>query len=191
MTGFIRRGGYAATMTRVWPAVMALAVLLVLAACGGKKTAGTEPAPPPTTAPPATTAAPPAPTPLRVYLPPDGRVAPAGREVTQTQAVASAALRALIEGPTAEEGRAGLTSSIPAGTQLRGLSIAGGVATVDLSHEFESGGGSPSLTTRVAQVVYTLTQFPSVDRVAFRIDGAAVRAIGGRGVVVDPPVSPP
>lgn len=41
---------------------------------------------------------------------------------------------------------------------------------------------------RVAQVVATLTRFPTVDRVAFRIDGRPVEAIGGEGVVVDPPI---
>jgi germination protein M len=77
---------------------------------------------------------------------------------------------------------------IPTGTRLLGLSIAGGVATVDLSGEFESGGGSASMLGRVAQVVYTLTQFPSVQRVLFRLDGKPVSALGGEGVVVDPPV---
>jgi hypothetical protein len=41
---------------------------------------------------------------------------------------------------------------------------------------------------RVAQVVATLTRFPTIERVAFRIDGKPVDAIGGEGVVVDPPV---
>jgi hypothetical protein len=41
---------------------------------------------------------------------------------------------------------------------------------------------------RVAQVVHTLTQFPSIRRVRFAIDGEPVEAIGGEGVVVDPPV---
>jgi len=79
-------------------------------------------------------------------------------------------------------------SEIPGGTQLLGLSIAGGVATVDLSHDFESGGGSVSMLLRVAQVVFTLTQFPTVERVRFFLDGAPAAAIGGEGVVVDPPV---
>lgn len=42
---------------------------------------------------------------------------------------------------------------------------------------------------RVAQIVYTATQFPAVSRVAFRIDGAAVPTIGGEGVIVSPPVT--
>ncbi len=44
------------------------------------------------------------------------------------------------------------------------------------------------MALRVAQVVYTLTQFPTVARVAFRLDGEPVDAIGGEGVVVSPPV---
>ena len=41
---------------------------------------------------------------------------------------------------------------------------------------------------RVAQVVYTLTQFPTVRRVAFELDGEPADTIGGEGVVVSPPV---
>jgi len=41
---------------------------------------------------------------------------------------------------------------------------------------------------RVAQVVHTLTQFPTIERVRFRLNGVRVTSIGGEGVVVDPPV---
>lgn len=78
-------------------------------------------------------------------------------------------------------------TEIPAGTQLRDLAIADGVATVDLSSDFTSGGGAFSMRARVAQVVFTLTQFSSVEAVRFLIDGQPVEAIGGEGVVVDPP----
>lgn len=44
---------------------------------------------------------------------------------------------------------------------------------------------------RVAQVVATLTRFPTIRRVAFRIDGRPVEAVGGEGVSVDPPVGRP
>jgi len=44
------------------------------------------------------------------------------------------------------------------------------------------------MLTRVAQVVYKVTQFPAVQRVAFLLDGKPVSAIGGEGVV-DPPVT--
>jgi hypothetical protein len=91
-------------------------------------------------------------------------------------------MEALLAGPPV-----GLTTAIPDGTRLLGLSIADGVATVDLSGEFGSGGGSASVLARLAQVVYTLTQFPSVESVSFRLDGKPVSTLGGEGVVLDRP----
>jgi hypothetical protein len=40
------------------------------------------------------------------------------------------------------------------------------------------------MTERVAQVVFTLTRFPTVHRVSFRVDGRDVAALGGEGVDV-------
>ena len=81
----------------------------------------------------------------------------------------------------------GLATQIPAGTDLLGVDIADGIATVDLSGEFQSGGGSLSMRMRVAQVVYTLTQFPNVDGLLFEIDGEPVDSIGGEGIDVSSP----
>ena len=91
-------------------------------------------------------------------------------------------------GPTDAEESDGLVTAIPDGTTLLGVSVADGVATVDLSGTFDDGGGSASMLGRVAQVVATLTQFPTIERVAFRLDGEPVETIGGEGVVVDPPL---
>jgi hypothetical protein len=123
-----------------------------------------------------------------IYLMGGQKIAPVARRVRRTPGVAAAAMRALLRGPTAQERHAGYKSFIPSGTRLLGVDVAGGVATVDLTGRFESGGGSHSMTARVAQVVHTLTRFPSVERVAFRLDGRPAEAIGGEGVVVDPPV---
>lgn len=92
------------------------------------------------------------------------------------------AIEALLAGPTQPDAISGMVSMIPEGTELLDLDIADGTATVDLSSEFVSGGGSTSMQLRVAQVVFTLTQFPSVERVAFRIDGAEPEALGGEGL---------
>lgn len=123
-----------------------------------------------------------------IYMVRDERVSPVRRVAAQTAAPARAALGALLRGPTAAERRQGYSSAIPVRTGLRGVSLAGGVLTVDLGHQFESGGGSLSMLLRVAQVVHTATQFATVDRVAFRLDGRPVAAIGGEGVIVSPPV---
>lgn len=119
----------------------------------------------------------------RVYFLRDEKVSPVGRTV-DGRTPARGALEALLKGPGDNTGH---VSSIPSGTTLLGISVAGGVATVDLSGEFASGGGSMSMLTRVAQVVFTLTQFPTVTSVSFRIDGSPVDAIDGEGVLVDPP----
>ncbi len=79
----------------------------------------------------------------------------------------------LFKGPTAAESNSvpAITSTIPDNTLLLGVTLTDGVATVDLSREFESGGGSFSMSGRLAQVVYTLTQFPEIESVAFELDG--------------------
>jgi hypothetical protein len=67
------------------------------------------------------------------------------------------------------------------------VKITDGTAAVDLSKAFGSGGGSLSMTARVAQVVFTLTQFASVQRVSFHIDGEPVEALGGEGLILVEP----
>ena len=96
--------------------------------------------------------------------------------------MATAAITALLAGPTSGETSRSISTAIPDGSKLLGISVANGVATIDLSSEFESGGGSLSLQARVAQVVYTLTQWPWLDRVTILLDGEEVDAIGGEGI---------
>jgi len=96
-----------------------------------------------------------------------GKVATGHRRVAPTQAVARAALEQLIAGPNATEQGVGFTSAVPATTKVNEIDIAGGVATVDLA---------PAVTDHAgqAQIVYTLTQFPTVEKVRFGASGPAV-----------------
>ena len=107
------------------------------------------------------------------------------RSQDSTPRIGTAALESLLEGSEAGDGKA--SSAIPAGTRLLDLGIADGLATVDLSSEFESGGGSFSMLARLAQVVFTITQFPTVDRVAFEIEGEPVDVFSAEGIVLDEP----
>ncbi len=93
-------------------------------------------------------------------------------------------MTALLEGPSTAETQAGLATAVPAGTRLLGLSIANGTASVDLSSRFGSGGGSESVFMRLAQVAYTLTQFPSVDRVRFLVGGERARVFSTEGLIL-------
>jgi len=115
---------------------------------------------------------------------------PVLREVPTTPSLAMAAMEALLEGPDPRERDASppISSRVPGGSKLLGLAIEDGVATVDLSGEFESGGDSASHIGRLGQIVYTLTQFSTVRSVAFRVDGRPVRVFGSEGIVLDEPV---
>jgi hypothetical protein len=116
---------------------------------------------------------------------------PVLRQTPETQAVARAAMNGLLGGPAGSELTAtpAITSAIPSGTRLLDLSISNGIATVDLSREFEAGGGSRSAFGRLAQVVYTLTQFPTVRSVVFQVEGETVTVFGSEGIVIDGPMA--
>jgi hypothetical protein len=78
-------------------------------------------------------------------------------------------------------------SAIPEITGDWSASLDSGVLTVDLPAEFESGGGTLMMTSRLAQVVFTATQFPWVDSVLFSIDGEVVDVFSGEGLILDGP----
>lgn len=124
---------------------------------------------------------------VRVYLPRGEYLGVVTRTVPATPAIARAAMEQLLAGPNANEQGWGFSTTIPEGTRLLGLTIDGGTARVDLSGEFESGGGLLSVTMRLAQVVYTLTQFPTVDRVVLMMDGEVVDVFTGEGLMLDEP----
>lgn len=192
---------------------MIIGVSLLAAACGTQSSGALGPAPtatarpssfvPPATGGPASTAAPPsgqqptataAPTPgpareigVQVWFTRNGKLFATERMIAVTVSVGRAALDRLLSGPSAAESAAGLRSQVPAGTTLLGLRIASGTATVDLNPSFAS--ASPSaMPLRIAQVVYTLAQFPAVTGVRFQINGQGVTVIGG--VPVQSPQTP-
>jgi hypothetical protein len=96
------------------------------------------------------------------------------------QSEAEALLLALLQGPS---GLRGVTTEIPTDTRFNSLEVEEGVATVDLSENFEQGPNS-SLAMRVAQVVYTLTEDPVVQSVQFSFEGLRRSVIGPGGRLI-------
>jgi germination protein M len=194
----------AAGFARLLPLLLISAAVIVvlgaalLAACGGSS-GGSSPQPTATvtvTAEPSETpsgssspspSAAPASTTVRLYFLRGEKLGVAERRVKHTTMPATASMKALLAGPTGAEQAAGLGTTIPAGTRLLGLTIDGTTARVDLSGAFASGGGSLSMMARIAQVVYTLTRYPTVRSVEFLMDGEPVEALGGEGIVLDGP----
>jgi germination protein M len=136
---------------------------LVAAGCGGTEdeTSGSPPVPPPTTEPTTGTGTSPEPiggNPVGVYFVRDGRLGFVERSVGLTPQIATAAMEELLGGPTAAEREAGLVSDLPQNTKLQALAIEDGTARVELSNPVDALGA--------AQVVQTLLQFETVDRVS-------------------------
>lgn len=89
-----------------------------------------------------------------------------------------------------------LHTSVPPGTELRGVEVADGTATIDLSGEMNALNGSTQKEA-FAQIVFTALGFDEVQRVRFLIDGKAIDAPtddGNLDVVAaddyDPPLNP-
>jgi len=142
-------------------ALVAVAVALLVAGCGGgdNEPSATDTG---TTTTPAETVE------FRVYFLRDGKVWPALREVAETEAVAKAALQALLAGPTEqEETELGFSTAIPAGAELESVEISEGVARVELSAELPE--------ESLAQIAYTASQFPTAESVEIQ-DQAVTRA---------------
>jgi germination protein M len=106
---------------------------------------------------------------LVVYFLRDGAMGAAGRRVDATPAVGKAALAALLAGPTPDEEADGLNTAIPPGTTLASLAIANGRATVKLSTALSE--------LARAQVVFTLTQFPTVNDVVVETPAGASKPL--------------
>jgi hypothetical protein len=117
---------------------------------------------------PSGTVAPTAPgTDLRVVFLDGAKLATGHRRVAPTQAVARAALEQLIAGPNGTETGTGFHSVVRPQTTVGGLDIASGVATVTLSPALDSGVDAATAHQAMGQVVFTLTQFPTVESVRF------------------------
>ena len=95
----------------------------------------------------------------------------------------------LLARPSAAQRAAGLRTGIPRGTEVLSLTIRDGIATVDLSGAFAAGGDPRAVRGRLAQVVYTLMQFGTVDGVRLRIDGRPLRVRDANGAVQRRPLT--
>lgn len=110
------------------------------------------------------------------------RLGAVGRELVTRLSPVEVAIRLLLQGPTAQERKAGFNSAITAGTELIGVTVKDGVADVNLSAEFETVTSQLGHLMKISQVVWTLTELPEVEAVRFRIHGVPQPVIDQNGV---------
>jgi hypothetical protein len=127
---------------------------------------------------------------LQVWLERGGKLWLTKRTVARTPGVASAAVKQLFAGPNAAERAAGVGSAVPVGSRLRGISInTRRTATIDVSRAFVAPGDRASVRMRIAQLTFTASQFPTIDRVRLEVAGKVVHSIAG--VPVPQTAAPP
>lgn len=92
------------------------------------------------------------------------------REIPKSNAPLTNSIKALLNGPESRDKNC--MSLIPAGTRLLGASVKNGIATLNFSEEFEFNGiSADSYRAQLMQIVYTATEFSTVDSVQFLIEG--------------------
>ena len=81
------------------------------------------------------------------------------------------------------------TTAIPERTKLLGLSTDEKGVHVNLSKEFVSGGGSASMSSRLAQIIYTATSSGQRDRVWISVEGKPLENLGEEGLIISQPMT--
>lgn len=99
------------------------------------------------------------------------------------------AVRALLDGPTAEESADGYGSEIPRGTILLGMNESDGNIELNLSHRFASNGGVDSIETRLAQIARTVKTVVGNQPVFLNVEGRRLTMTPGEGVEVQQPIN--
>ena len=94
---------------------------------------------------------------------------PERHQISKTQAIARAALEELLHGTAQDEDH---TVPFPKSTKINSVVIKDKVATVDWSAEvLEGSGGARVEELAIQSVVYTLTEFSTIAKVRFTVEG--------------------
>jgi spore germination protein GerM len=102
----------------------------------------------------------------------------------------SATIKALFLGPTLQDKALGALNVIPEGTKLLSVRLKDRVALVSVSQEFEHNtSGNEGLAGQLRELVWTATQFPSVDAVQVLINGQYRDTLGDGGVSIAMPLT--
>lgn len=98
------------------------------------------------------------------------------------------AIKELVSAPSPWEKSKGFTSEIPSSTKVLSIREASGNALIDLSSDFETGGGAESTYYRVKQIIKTANANTS-SPVYLYINGKQANVIGGEGIMLKQPLN--
>ncbi len=115
---------------------------------------------------------------------------PVEREVSYVDAPLSATISALISGPTRDELSSGLLNLLPEDVSLLGAWVRDGVAFLNFNESFRFNPlGVEGLLAQLQQIVFSATEFSTVERVQILIDGESIDYLSGDGIFVGRPIA--
>lgn len=122
---------------------------------------------------------------------PEGRLTPSPfkRELQAGLTPLAATLKALMLGPTLQEKNEGALNLIPDGSRLLSLRVKDKTAFLSFNEEFQHNSqGLDGLAGQLKEIVWTATQFSSVDRVQILINGQYKDTLGEEGMGIGKPL---
>lgn len=107
------------------------------------------------------------------YRDENGLVVPVMRRIPWEEGIAKSALKHLVEDPETEADiyQLGLLPTLPYGTEIIGMSINDGLCKVDFNSKVLSYNTEADEKAMVTSILYTLTEFPAIDRVQMMVEG--------------------
>ncbi len=107
------------------------------------------------------------------------------QKTVKPERVLETAFETLLNGPTGKD----YTTAIPEGTRLLNLKVNRQDVYINLSQEFTSGGGSASMTDRLAQIIYTATSLGQVENVWISVENKPLKTLGEEGLIINQPMT--
>ncbi len=99
------------------------------------------------------------------------------------------ALNELISGSKRDERLEGHYTEIPKGTRLLSFRENADSIAINLSKEFQDGGGTQSIQSRLIQLVKTVNLYSKNKPIYLYIEGTKVEYLGGEGLYVEQPLN--
>ncbi|HOJ31129.1 MAG TPA: GerMN domain-containing protein [bacterium] len=92
------------------------------------------------------------------------------------------AMTELIKGPGSDETTSGYISCVPSEAEILGVKVEDNLIYLDFDENIESGGGISEIRGRLAQIVFTATQFNPDAGVRILIGGKEIKSFSGEGI---------
>ena len=112
------------------------------------------------------------------------RVCEANKEISCVEY----SIKELLNAPSKIEKSKGYTSEIPQGTKILSIRESSNTIMIDLSSNFESGGGAESTYMRIKQLIKTANANTSIPTYLY-INGKQANVIGGEGIMIKQPLN--